>query len=132
MSPVLAGPLRIADDGLSAGYVTVAWPAASGTYFQLELKSEAGWRSIYAGPDRATTLSGLANGTYLLRLKSEGNALAENDILAITVRHHPLDQALAFFWGGAVIFVVLVTLLAVGNSREAEASTRPGGRSEFL
>ncbi|WP_417464871.1 hypothetical protein [Kordiimonas sp.] len=110
---VLADDLVLVDNGLSAGYATVAWPDVDGSSFVLEQKTATGWRELYSGPDRASTLSGLADGTYLFRLKVEGVPALE--LLEVKVEHHPLVRAWTFFAIGAVMFLVLVGLLLKGQ-----------------
>ncbi|WP_417320649.1 hypothetical protein [Emcibacter sp.] len=131
LSTLTAGTLRVADDGLSAGYVTLSWPEAAGLSFQLDLKTKDGWRSLYAGGDRATTLSGLADGRYQFRLISDGAPAPADNGLTITVHHHPLTQALAFFGGGAVIFAILLILLIRGSRPEDANSSIQSGRSHI-
>ncbi|WP_417460404.1 hypothetical protein [Kordiimonas sp.] len=82
----------------------------------LEQKTSDGWREVYKGADRASTLSGLADGTYLFRLKVEN--VPAPQLLEITVEHHPLARAWTFFAIGAVMFVVLIGLLMKGQGHE--------------
>lgn len=119
--------LDLADDGLSAGYATLTWQEVDGKIFELKENTTAGWRTIYSGEDRATTLSGLKNGTYEFALWVDGAQRGEP--LALTVKHHPLSRAWIFFGIGALMFVALVSLLMRGPSIEPAAEA-PSKREE--
>ena len=107
------GPV-VSDDGLAAGYATVAWADVPGENFVLEEKTTSnGWVVVYSGPDRATTLSGRADGAYEFRLKADGKPVGEP--LSLVVSHHPLDRAWAFFSIGALMFVLLTVVLVRGS-----------------
>lgn len=116
-----AADLELADDGLSAGYATLAWPSARGDFFTLQQKVEGDWITLYEGGDRATTLSGLPDGTYQVRLISDGEAASAP--LAITVSHHSQARAWTFFALGAVMFLLLLVLLVVGGRKQLATST---------
>ncbi|WP_262690849.1 hypothetical protein [Kordiimonas aestuarii] len=105
----------ISDDGSTAGYATIAWPDVDGESFVLEEKRGSKWVAIYNGPDRATTLSGLADGEREYRLKADG--VVVGDVLALAIQHHPLSRAWTFFGVGAVMFVILVALLVSGSRK---------------
>ncbi len=110
-----ADDLIIADSGLTAGYATLAWPAVEGESFVLEENISGTWTPVYEGPDRATTLSGRADGRYEFRLKTDGTLVGEP--LTVTVAHHPLSRAWGFFGVGAVMFVLLVGVLVRGSRK---------------
>ncbi|TNE62618.1 MAG: hypothetical protein EP335_11545 [Alphaproteobacteria bacterium] len=120
ISAAFADDLMVADNGLSAGYATLAWPDAAGETFLLEREADSGWTAVYDGPDHATTLSGLHNGTYRFRLSADDGM--PGDVLEITVAHHPLSRAWMFFGIGAVMFAGLLGLLAAGTRRPVPAS----------
>lgn len=107
--------LTLADDGRSAGYATLAWAAADGNSFLLEEYEGDEWHTIYEGGDRATTLSGLADGSYRFRLSADGGAPGPE--FDLTVAHHPLSRAFGFFGAGAVMLAVLIVLLVAGARR---------------
>ncbi len=113
--------LTITDDGSSAGYVTISWAGKSdaelktpaSTEYQLQIKqqsqSDDDYKTIYQGRDNATTLSGLENGNYQLRLQSAEGVWSEP--LQISISHHALNKALAFFAIGLVLFLSLLILI---------------------
>jgi len=117
-SSAIAAGLTIADDGTNAGYVTLAWPDAAGNTFELKEKTSQGWRTLYTGGDRATTLSGRPDGTYEFQLTADGASVGAP--VVVTVEHHPLARAWAFFAIGAAMFIVLTVLLVKGG-RDVDA-----------
>jgi hypothetical protein len=122
-----ADDLIISDNGLTAGYATLAWPNVEGDNFVLEENISGNWHSVYDGPDRATTLSGRADGDFTFRLKADGQLVG--DPLSLTVAHHPLGRAWAFFAVGAAMFVALVGVLVRG-SREPIPNISPSNAEQ--
>lgn len=110
-----ADDLIISDNGLTAGYATLAWPNVEGESFVLEENVSGNWRPVYDGPDRATTLSGRADGDFTFRLKADGHLVG--DPISLTVAHHPLSRAWAFFAVGAGMFLALVGVLVRGSRK---------------
>jgi len=107
------GPaLTVIDDGRTAGYLTLGWREAAGDRFEVQQRAAGAWRSIYRGPDRATTLTGLDDGDYAFRVRPLAPEGAWGPSLEVTVAHHSLHRALAFFGTGAAMFAVLVAALA--------------------
>lgn len=118
-APALAqDALQVGDNGSSAGYVTLVWPDAEGASFTLEEQSGEGWTTLYEGSARATTLSGLSNGTYVFRLSSDGAGAPS--VLTFEVAHHPLSRALMFFGLGAVLFLILLFILFTARPQTAQ------------
>ena len=117
VSMARAAEIQMTDDGRTAGYVTLAWPDARGDV-TLERRDDGNWTPIYQGADDATTLTGLPNGTYEYRLRDASGAVSQP--YEVTIAHHPLSRALAFFGTGLVMFIVLLTLLFRGPSKEPE------------
>jgi len=114
----IAADLTVADDGTSAGYVTLSWPDASGNTFELKEQTSQGWHTLYRGSDRATTLSGRPDGTFEFQLIADGAPVGAP--VTVTVQHHPLSRAWAFFAVGATMFIALLVLLITGG-RSADA-----------
>lgn len=90
-------------------------------------------RVVYRGGDQATTLTGRPDGVYYYRLRTPDGAHAlEAEVagpaepwLSVTVDHHDLSRALAFFGVGLVVFVATAGLVFQGARRE-QASPRDG------
>ena len=84
---------------------------------------------IYEGTDRATTLSGRADGVYhyrLVPLDRPGGA-AGTPPIQVEVAHHPLSRALAFFTLGLVVFTSTVGLVVFGDRSAAAGRERSDG-----
>lgn len=106
------GSLSVSDNGLSAGYVSLSFQNPNPelpAHVEMKGPHDADWRTIYEGPDTATTLSGLESGVYQFRL-SEGEDRWSAP-LELTVRHHSLTKAFGFFSMGLLLFVVLLVLI---------------------
>lgn len=113
----LANDIEILDNGSTAGYITLGWSAVQGNNFELKEKNGAIWKLIYKGEDHATTLSGLANGSYEYQLTADGK-VSENST-NITIQHHSIKRAWLFFSIGAVMFFILILILALGEKYPA-------------
>ncbi len=112
--PVLATDTPLA----TAGYYQLHWTADT-PQVTIEVRSRDSQRAhtLYTGPDRATVISGQANGTRIYRageIGPGGNIIAWSEPVTVTVAHHPLSRALAFFAVGAVVFLATVVLIARG------------------
>ncbi len=107
--PAFSADLVLSDDGLAAGYATLSWQEVEGNKFELKENTPTGWHTIYSGGDRASTLSGLRDGTYEFALWVDGQPYGAP--LVLTVSHHPLGRAWMFFGVGALMFMALVALL---------------------
>jgi len=101
----------------TAGYYQLHWTAATADV-QIEV-SEPGNGSasiIYTGPDRARVVSGQTDGTRIYRVRELDAATvsAWSAPVTVTVSHHPLGRALAFFGVGAVVFLATLVLIVRG------------------
>jgi len=76
---------------------------------------------IYKGPDRATVISGQADGTRVYRVREvgEGRVYPWSEPVTVTVAHHPLSRAVAFFTVGALVFLATLGLIVRGARRSA-------------
>jgi len=88
---------------------------------------------IYEGTDRATTLSGRADGIYHYRLvpvdpPGDGaEGVGSTPPVRVEVAHHPLSRALAFFTLGLVVFTSTVGLVVFGDRSAAARPERHDG-----
>lgn len=120
-SVVFSQTLNISDNDYSAGYATLNWSSATGDIFELEENIEDEWVVIYRGQDRATSLSGLTDGTYSYRLVSDGIQVGET--INFTIQHYSLRNAWAFFLMGAFMLAILIFMLIRGNLNLNEQSS---------
>lgn len=79
---------------------------------QAENENFAAAKTIYRGPDQATFISGLENGTYYYRIRRAGGAWS--DPVALTVQHHSLQLAFVLFSLGAIVFALTVFIVVKG------------------
>ena len=108
-----APKLEVDSNVASAGFYQLRWYSKE----PVELE-EAGDRRftsaevIYRGSDAARVMSGKPDGVFYYRLRA-GNGTTSN-VVEVTVRHHSLSRALAFFSIGAIVFVATLLLIARG------------------
>lgn len=109
--------LRTSTPLATAGYYQLTW-TADGPVELVESSDPAFSRSrlVYAGPDRATVLSGKRDGAWFYRARRSGTGDPEpwGEPLEITVRHHSLSRAFLFFAIGGIVFGMTVLLIAAG------------------
>lgn len=122
-SRVCASPQLNSDTILSnAGYFQLRWSDETSRSFRLQQSSSADFNqtvTLYQGPDKATVISGLPNGMYFYRVANDQQQWSNSII--VTVKHHSLAKALSFFAVGAIMFIVMVTLLIRGTKRKDHA-----------
>ena len=66
---------------------------------------------IYSGSDAARVMSGKPDGVYYYRVRDTARG-SESNAVEVTVRHHGLGRALAFFGLGATVFLATLLLIA--------------------
>ena len=76
---------------------------------------------IYRGPDLATFLSGLPDGTFHYRIRAIGPEETApgrwSSPVTLEVKHHSLRLAFLLFGLGAVVFLLTVGIVIQGNRR---------------
>jgi outer membrane usher protein FimD/PapC len=118
-----AAPRLEADTSLAtAGYYQLSWTADAS---EVKIEESAGHNAVanlvYEGPDRATLLSGLADGRRTYRagaIGADGSVIAWSEPVTVTVDHHPLSRALTFFAIGAIVFFATLVLIISGARRD--------------
>lgn len=127
-------PVLTTDTSLAtAGYYQLSWQpglaVASNKIlrFELQQSSDSGFhrvRTIYRGPDRASVISGQANGDYYYRVRIlySGRAIGHwSKQLLVRVRHHSLQKAWLFFIAGATVFCMILFFIVLSSRRMDEA-----------
>ncbi|MGD8741975.1 MAG: hypothetical protein PVH46_01000 [Granulosicoccaceae bacterium] len=103
----------------TAGYFQLRWQAqqAISEYVLQEStnKDFTTAKIIYRGSDTATVISGKPDNIYFYRVSDRYNPANTSNTLKITVAHHPLRDAFAFFTVGAVVFIATLLLILRGN-----------------
>lgn len=116
-SDLRAPVLRLAGGSMSEdGHVKVEWDlqrAGANVEVQQALdKSFKGAKVVYRGPDKATFISGLQDGTYYYRIRRVDGVWS--DPVMLTVKHHSLRLAFTLFSLGAVVFALTVLVVIKG------------------
>lgn len=89
--------------------MTLGWSGSEGAQYTLQTERNGSWVSLYEGTDTASTLTGLSNGDYVFRVRENDGEWSAP--LTVTIKHHPLVRAWAFFISGFVLFIILCVLL---------------------
>lgn len=130
----VAGPLASASPTLAleadtlratAGYYQLRWESGGMETVLVEATdpSFSDAQVIYAGPDTARLMSGKPDGVYYYRLETgaataTARRAAVSDTLTVTVEHHSLERAFAFFAAGAAVFAATLGLIVFGGRNE--------------
>ncbi|QEC51123.1 hypothetical protein EDD80_101409 [Anseongella ginsenosidimutans] len=115
--------LYSAEGGVSnAGHIKLEWqPPAAARIFEVqqaggESFSEA--KTIYQGPDRATFISGLENGTYYFRVREQGQDWS--NVLKLEVIHHSLTLTYVLLGLGGLVFLCTAGMVLYGVRKSAQ------------
>ncbi len=114
------GELRfnaIGDAPLKEGYVTLSWNAiASAAEYHVQGDAAP---PIYRGPFPQAFVSGLADGHYEFHVHAfdaQGGLIASSQQPArVVVQHWSLTLAMSLFACGLIVFLAIVTVIAVGS-----------------
>ena len=83
--------------------------------------------TIYRDPDQGALISGQRNGQYFYRVRalSRGQPVsAWSPLVFVTVRHHSLTRAFAFFAAGAAMFLATLVLIKLGARQSQKKKPR--------
>lgn len=69
---------------------------------------------MYRGADDARVLSGKSDGDWYYRARTAGSDSEFGNVVKVTVQHHPLRRAFAFFALGAVVFFATLGVIVKG------------------
>jgi len=109
----------------NSGSIKISWKlpesiAAENNYtYVLQQSLSPDFDSVkirYSGPDLATYISGLKNGTYNYRIRSvrDGKTSPWSEVIVVTVEHHSLQLAFILFGLGAIVFIATVFVVVKG------------------
>jgi hypothetical protein len=106
-----------------SGHHTLAWThPATNLYFEVDVAPTAAFddpRRLYQGPDLATFISGLEDGTYVYRVRARTSPDAPpspwSESYRLTVKHPSLRLALTLFVVGGVVFVLTAAVVLKGD-----------------
>lgn len=118
--------LRTERGGISNdGRVKLIWGSRGDTYqYVLQQATDNEFKQvkiIYEGPDRASFVSGLNDGTYYYRVKAKQGDWSET--LVVEVKHHSLSLALSLFGLGAVVFMLTVLVVVRGSNHKSATTS---------
>ncbi|MCJ2186883.1 hypothetical protein [Novosphingobium beihaiensis] len=113
-----APPRFTSPDALSSdsGHAAVEWQADGPVTLEMTQDGNAAPRVLYSGHNHSLFISGLANGTYRLRLTDAAGQ--SSPPLLLTVAHQSLSRALMLVALGAVIFLSIVAVIFRGARDE--------------
>ena len=101
----------------TTGTITLHWQGDGAPRFELEQSSQTlGTHTIYQGGDTARVMTGLPNGKYSYRVRAIKQEVPGpwSRVHSVSVRHHPLSRAFAFFGIGLLVFLATLTLVLRG------------------
>jgi len=120
----LAGAIDFETDShdltAESGYIRLSWQAGAGVPYELQQDTVPDFtnaRWVYRGPDRASFVSGLPDGTYYFRVRSGDGVWSPP--LRLAVKHQSLVLAFSLFGIGATVFL-LTAGMVVRGARETE------------
>jgi len=130
LAPALAGEqptLSASTERATGGYYSLSWDGAGDVRYELQEAREPGFdtpRPIYEGRDTASVISGKPDGDYFYRVRtlSEAGPGPWSEPARVSVAHHSLARALQFFFVGALVFAVLVTVIIRGTREDRSAT----------
>lgn len=116
--PAAAEPVEIEADAevATAGYYQLSWDTGAAEIVLQEAPTPdfASPRVVYRGADNARVMSGKRDGDWYYRARTAGSDSEFGNVVKVTVRHHSLGRAFAFFALGALVFLVTLTVIVKG------------------
>lgn len=105
----------------NSGHITLTWEGHGDAAYTLQKSDNSNFEKaeiIYQGPDRASFISGLKNGDYFFRVKTE-NAPWSGPLL-VKVEHHSLQLAFSLAGVGLFVFLSIVYVIILGTRNSAK------------
>ena len=99
----------------NSGHIKLEWDSEGPSDFVLQQDITNDFtnpKTIYQGPDRASFVSGLPNGNYYYRVRSDSGKWSET--LLVTVQHQSLRLAFMLAGLGAIVFMMTVFVVIKG------------------
>jgi hypothetical protein len=109
---VAAADLRVDQSVSNEGYFQLSWESEEPVRLVEATSPEFTNASVlYQGGDTARVISGKPDGIWHYRLESAAAGGAIGEPITVTVRHHSLQRAFAFFALGAIVFAATLGLI---------------------
>lgn len=104
----------------TAGYFQLQWKGNNQALLLQESSTEdfKSFNNIYKGKDLARVMSGKSDGDYFYRVVDPENQSRVSNLVKISVKHHPLENAFLFFIAGAIVFIATLVLIVRGNKEK--------------
>ncbi|HEX2140109.1 MAG TPA: hypothetical protein VHG33_10395 [Woeseiaceae bacterium] len=103
----------------SAGYFQLSWNADGEVVVQEARAADfVSPRVVYRGSDNARVMSGKPDGDWFYRARTAGSGSDFGNVVKVTVQHHSLGRAFAFFSLGAVVFLATLGVIIRGARSE--------------
>lgn len=111
-------PLESDTEVATAGYFQLRWVADSRIELQESRSADfEAARVVYAGSDAARVISGKPDGDWYYRVAASNGDFSSP--VKVTVRHHPVERAFAYFGVGLIVFLTTL-LLIISGARDRE------------
>lgn len=115
-SPLKANVITSNTNLATAGYFKLSWESNHVSSYEVQEASSSSFKApklIYQGGDTSVVISGLADGVYYYRMRSDYGNWGE--AIRVEVKHHSLKKAFTFFSIGALILCMLIWVLIRGH-----------------
>jgi hypothetical protein len=116
-APLGAEPVALQADTeiATAGYYQLSWDADGAIVLQEAASPDfRSPREVYRGADNARVMSGKADGDWYYRARTAGSGSDFGNVVRVTVEHHPVERAFAFFSLGALVFLITLGVIIRG------------------
>lgn len=108
----------------SAGYFRLSWQGEDHRDYVLQQANNPEFlnpQTLYQGPDTATLVSGRSDGSYYYRIRYV-EADGWSNVTKVEVSHHSLSRAFMFFSLGAIVFIITLVVVVIGNKTHKNLS----------
>jgi hypothetical protein len=108
------------------GYIQIIWSGSSEyEMFELQQSQDPNFtteKTIYLGPDRASFVSGLSEGSHFFRVRSEGGPWSET--LEVRAKHQSIKLAYWLMLIGSIVFLATCAVVISGARQKPVIKTK--------
>lgn len=101
---------------MRAGYYKLTWSSSFEESSALEESNDTSFTNpniFHVHNNNSITLTGRENGTYYYRMRDSSDEFS--NVVHVTVEHHSVEKAFAFFALGLCLFIILIFVLRLGH-----------------